>query len=161
MVYTHEDFATLHYQRFERRAPVVAALLKRPNWGYTVKELNETLGLETDDQSIEGTRKVLRDIDELLEICSRKKGRKERGPPEKIYKPGKLLDSYRDPILYSSLSKGREEDLDIRLCCAVRCRDDPMKCSRADCKICAANGITTRWDCEKEQVAPTATNDLV
>lgn len=143
MVYTHEDFATFYFQRFRRRAPVVAALLKRPNWGYTAEELNETLGLKTDDQTIEGTRKVLRDIDELLEICSQKK---ERGPPEKIYKPGKLLDSYRDPILGNVLDKGREEYLDIRMLCAIRCRDDPMKCTRVDCRICAANGIKTCWD---------------
>jgi hypothetical protein len=158
MVYTHEDFATHHFQHFKRRAPVVAALLKRPNWGYTAEELNETLGLETDDQTIEGTRRVLRDIDELLEICSRKK---ERGPPEKIYKPGKLLNSYRDPILHSVLGKCREEELDFRILCAIRCRDDPMDCSRPDCRICAANGIRTRWDHEKEQADVTATNDLV
>jgi hypothetical protein len=145
MVYTHEDFATFYYQRFKRRAPVVAALLKRPNKGYTVKELNEYIELETDDQTIEGTRRVLRDIEELIEICSLKK---ERGPPEKIYKPGKLSDSYRAPILYSVLGREREEYLDVGIRCAVRCRDDPMKCSRADCKICAASGIETCWDQE-------------
>lgn len=158
MVYTHDDFAMFYFGRFKLAKPIVAALLKRPNAGYAVKELNQYLGLETDDQEIEGTRRVLREIKELIEICSRKK---ERGPPEKVYKPGELLDLYRDPILYYSLGKGREEYLDVGIRCAIRCRDDPMNCSQPNCGICAANGIKTRWDWEKEQIAYTATNDLV
>jgi hypothetical protein len=145
MVYSPEDFAAYHFARFKRRAPIVADLLKHPNWGYTVDELNKSLGLESDDQTTEGTRRVLRDIEELLEICSRKK---ERGPPEKIYKPGRLLDSYRDPILHSILGKSREEYRDSLISCTIRCNNDPMKCPKPDCCICAANGIRTRWDHE-------------
>jgi len=146
MSYDHEDFAKLHYKKFKLRAKVTAALLERPNWGFEVEELNEKLGREPSDIAIEGVRGVLRDLEELIEIGSRQN---PRGPPTKIYKPGELLDSYRDPILPTIFGKGREEIRDIRTLAAIACANytkDPMQCTDPSCKICAANGKKTCWD---------------
>jgi len=114
MSYGPEEFATFYYEDFKLRTEVTAALLKRPNWGYTVEELNDMLGRDPSETAIEGIRRVLRELGDLdlIEIASRKN---PRGPPTKIYKPGKLLDSYRDPILPSVFGKGREEFQDFRL----------------------------------------------
>lgn len=116
MPYGPEEFAELYYKKFPRIAPVSAALLKHPNWGFTVEELNKELGLEIDDTEVEGTRRVLRNIKDTIEIISSKN---PRGPPTKIYKPGKLLEAYRHPIVSTVFGKGREEFYDYHVDCVI------------------------------------------
>jgi len=149
MSYDPETFANFYYRNSELIKNVSAALLKRPNWGFTAKDLNEALGREPNDTAIEGVRRCLRDIKATIEIISQKN---PRGPPTKIYKPGKLLDAYAHPILYTGLGKEREGFLDLRIRAAVRCNKPPLECPDSSCKICAANGITTCWDQEPPAV---------
>lgn len=110
MSYCPEDFAQLYFKDYILRQEVCAALLERPNRGFTVNELNGRLGRDNSKISVEGIRRVLRDLDDLIEIETRKN---PRGPPTKIYKPGKLSVSYRDPILSSVFGKGREMRHDL------------------------------------------------
>jgi hypothetical protein len=149
MSYEPADFALHHYKNFKVRADVTAALLERPNCGFTVEELNEKLGREPSRTAIEGIRRVLRELGELGLIAIETRGNL-RGPPTKIYKPGKMLDSYRDPILSSVFGEGRVEVLDSAICCAIRCHKSPMQCPDQNCRVCAANAIETCWNLDKE-----------
>jgi len=130
-----EDFARYYFSHFSRKAtrkePVYATLLRHPLHGVTIKEINIENGWETDDPTIEETRRVLREISDLLETYTRKNS-SDVGRTEIVYRPGKLLDSYRDPTLSYVLShefdKGREESLDPHIRAAVRCNEPPAVC---------------------------------
>lgn len=113
MSFGPEDFAKHLFPRSTRRVPVYATLLKHPNLGITAEEINKELDLETDKATIDETQRVLREIKDCIETCRRKN---PRGPPINVYKPGKLLEDYRSPLLpHTTLGKGREEYLDYHI----------------------------------------------
>lgn len=143
MSFGPEEFANLYFPHSARRVPVYATLLKHPNWGATVKEINWELDFETDKETIDGTRRVLREIEDCIEICLSKN---PRGPPTKVYKPGNLLNSYRDPILTHTFGKGRKEYADLKADMALGCINNPMECPDRNCRICSKSGIKTCWD---------------
>jgi len=119
--YDQEDFAKHHYGDSILKVKVSAALLKRPNFGYTVEELNNELGRENNEVAIEGIRRILRIFEDLKLIETESRGN-PRGPPTKVYRCGKLHESYQDPILFSVFGKGREECLVYRICAFVEKR---------------------------------------
>lgn len=138
-----EEFANLYFPHSERKVPVYATLLKHPNWGVTAEEINEELGFETNKATIDETQRVLREIEDLIEITHRRTVKP--GRPSKIYNPGYLLVNYRDAILSHTLGNGRNEHLDLKCHMALAC-DDPMKCPDSNCKTCENAGIKTCWE---------------
>jgi len=143
MVWTPEDLASLLFPHGRRKVPVISTLLKHPNNGVTAEEINKELGFETDSATIDETQRVLREIESLLEISTRKSG---VGRPTKIYKPGSLIETYHDPIFSFVLGKEREGYADVKIDAIIRCGNDPMKCTKPDCRICINAGIKTCWD---------------
>lgn len=103
MVWTPEDLAKILFPHSSRRVPVISTLLKHPNAGITAEAINEELGFETDKATIDETQRVLREIEVLLEIETRKNG---VGRPINIYKPGRLMETFHDPIFSHILGEG-------------------------------------------------------
>jgi len=90
-----------------------------------------------------GIQALSNDIAEnLLEIYTRKSG---VGRPTKVYKPGRLMETYHDPIFSYIIGKEREAYADFQVVAAIRCSIDPMKCPDQNCRICANDGIKTCW----------------
>jgi hypothetical protein len=153
MVWTPEDLANLLFPHGRRKVPVISTLLKHPNNGVTAEEINEELGFETNSATIDETQRVLREIENLLEISTRKKG---VGRPLKIYKPGSLMDTYHDPIFSFVLGEEREGYADSKIVAAIHCNKDPMKCPDSKCRICTNGGIKTCWDRMPDKGSPEA-----
>jgi len=142
MAWTSEDLAKHLFPHSSRKVPVISTLLRHPNAGIEAEEINKELGLETDKATIDETQRVLRDIEALLEIDTRKNG---VGRPTKIYKPGRLMETYHDPIFQYLLGKEREGYADYPMDTTLRC-NDPTKCPDRNCKICSNAGFKTCWD---------------
>jgi len=122
---------------------VISTLWKHPNVGVTAEEINRELGFETDSATIDETQRVLRELENLLEIYTRKKG---VGRPTKIYKPRLLMETYHDPIFSNILGKGHVGYADLKADIALDCTNDPMECPDQNCRICSKRGIKTCWD---------------
>ena len=146
MTWGPEEFAKHNFPRSTRKIPVYATLLKHPNCGVTAKEINEENGFKTDDATIEETRRVLREVEAIIDIELRKN---PVGTQTKVYKPGHLLNSYKDPLYLHVLGKKRDGFSDYRANPILRC-PDPMHCANKECKICSKAGIRTCWDQKKD-----------
>ena len=142
MVWDPEDLAKYLFPNSPRKVSVISTLLKHPNLGVTAEEINKELGFETDKATTDETQRVLREIENLLEIYTRKSG---VGRPTKVYKPGRLMETYHDPIFSYIIGKEREAYADFQVVAAIRCSIDPMKCPDQNCRICANDGIKTCW----------------
>jgi hypothetical protein len=146
MAWEPEDLARFLFPHSKRKIPVIAALMKHPNIGVTAEDINKELGLETDTATIDETQRILREIKDLIEICSQKN---ERGRPTNVYKPGRLMDTYNDPTYKHIFEKERVGYCDYGIDIIIRC-NDPMQCHDPNCQICAKAGKKTCWTREKD-----------